>query len=92
MNWLRELYKDLRFLTRHSRRLIKALIRSRLGYKRICRNLSRARDCAKSSGLPYHSQALEMESRLLGRPAQYVGQAQHERTRSDNNNSKYHQG
>ena len=85
MNWLREFWHDLRFMIRHTRRLIKALVRSRLGYKRIYKSVLNASKRPHKSSKPYRDPGLEHESRLLGRSAQYVGQTEAERNRREFN-------
>lgn len=93
MDWFRELYRDLRFLARHSRRLVKVLIRNRMGYKRIVKAVAdelRVDDAKQATN--HRSFFLEQESRELGRPAQYIGQAADERAFTRSQDDSFHKG
>ncbi len=93
MVWLREFYRDLRFLARHSRRLIKVLIRNRMGYKRLLKAVS---DGLREDGTnqPRHhvNILLDHESRKLGRPAQYIGQTDVERANRHSRGNNFYKG
>lgn len=77
MAWLKNFISDMRFLARHSRRICKVLIRNRMGYRRI---LSKLRELElqpeKQSIHKRHQESwLKHESALLGRKANFIGEA-----------------
>lgn len=69
--WLTEFFKDMRFLARKSRRMMKVLFK-KTGFQIVTAGQNNI--ATKNGKAAHHSDPLTAETLLTGEPAHYIGQ------------------